>query len=56
MDTIIFYPKFNDELYVELLRNYKKIIFSNFAFNEDVYKNICDKYIIQLIILKKYDK
>ena len=28
-DTIIFNPSFDDELDYELLKNYKKIIFSN---------------------------
>ena len=41
-DTIIFYPEFNDELELELLCNYKKIIFSNIAFNENIYKDIYD--------------
>ena len=44
-DTIIFYPEFNDTLDAKLLGNYKKIIFSNYAFNENVYKNIYDNKI-----------
>ena len=39
-DTIIFYPEFNHELDVKLLSNYKKIIFSDHAFNENYYKDI----------------
>jgi hypothetical protein len=41
-DTIIFSPYFNKELDSELLLNYKKIIFSNYELNEnlfDAYEN-----------------
>ena len=32
VDTIVFYPKFNNKLDPELLHNYKKIVFSNYEF------------------------
>ena len=33
-DAIIFYPEFNDTLDEKLLSNYKRIIFSDYTFNE----------------------
>ena len=32
-DVIVFYPEFNDKLDDKLLCDYKKIIFSNYVFN-----------------------
>lgn len=39
-DTIVFYPEFNDILDIKLLSEYKKIIFSDYIFNERVYMNM----------------
>ncbi len=37
-DTIIFRPSFNDELDYKLLNDYKKIIFSNFDLNDNLFE------------------
>ena len=52
-DAIVFYPEFNNKLYFQLLYNYKKIIFSEYSFNEDDYKYMYEIYKIDNLFYNK---
>ena len=57
-DAIIFYPKFNDKLDANMLSNYKKIIFSNYKFNENKFNENNYIYIYEIYKINNlfYDK
>ncbi len=38
-DTIIFNPEFNDELDIELISNYTKLIFSDYVLDEQLFEH-----------------
>ena len=49
-DTIIFSPEWNNPLDIELLSNYKKLIFSNYELNY----NLFEKYELSDDLFEKF--